>query len=59
MDYIPDHVDAPLVREETVLDPLGFDITRVEPLSLYQEAIAYRETDGTRDGRVRGCEHNT
>lgn len=47
MDRVTARVDAPIEHEETVLDDLGFDITRVEPLSLYQGAIAYRETDGT------------
>jgi hypothetical protein len=47
MDRITERVDAPIEREETVLGSLGFDVTRVEPLSLYQGAIAYRDTDGT------------
>ncbi|WP_330631488.1 hypothetical protein [Halocatena halophila] len=47
MDRIASRVNVPIRRDESVLGGAGFEITRVEPLSLYQGAIAYRETDGT------------
>lgn len=47
MDRIQTLVDAPIRREGPVLGPLGFETTRVEPLGLYGEAVAYRERDGT------------
>ncbi|ELZ07721.1 hypothetical protein [Natrialba aegyptia] len=47
MDRVAARVDAPVEREECVLGSLGFKTRRVEPLSLYQGAIAYRDADGT------------
>jgi hypothetical protein len=47
MDRITERVNAPIQRKNTVLDNLGFDVTRVRPLSIYQGAIAYRDTDRT------------
>jgi hypothetical protein len=47
MDRVEERVDAPVERYETGPGETGFEVTRVEPLSLYQEAITYREDDGT------------
>jgi hypothetical protein len=47
MGRVPDRVDAPVRRDEAILGESGFDTIRVEPLSLYQGAILYRESDGT------------
>jgi hypothetical protein len=47
MDRVADRVAAPIERYETTVGDSGFEITRVEPLSMWQEAIAYREADGT------------
>jgi len=47
MDRVAGRVDAPVVRYEDSFGASGFEITRVEPLSLWQEAIAYRPADGT------------
>jgi hypothetical protein len=47
MDRIAERVDAPIEREDGILESLGFDVTRVNPLSIYRGAIAYRDTDGT------------
>lgn len=47
MNRIPERVDAPIEFEDDVLGDAGFETFHVEPLSLYQEAIAYREADGT------------
>lgn len=47
MNRIPERVDAPIELEDNVLGDAGFKTLHVEPLTLYQEAIAYREADGT------------
>lgn len=47
MDRIPERVDSPVEVADDVLRDAGFETFHVEPLSLYQEAIAYREADGT------------
>jgi hypothetical protein len=47
MDRIAERVDAPIKREKRVLGDLGFNTYPVEPLSVYQGAIAYRDADGT------------
>jgi hypothetical protein len=47
MDRVSERVDAPIRREKTPLSNLGFEIIRVEPLSIYQGTIAYRDADGT------------
>jgi hypothetical protein len=47
MDRIAERVDAPIKREKRVLGDIGFNIYPVEPLSIYQGAIAYRDADGT------------
>lgn len=47
MNRVPERVDAPVKRETEVLGGAGFETFQVEPLSMYQEAIAYREEDGT------------
>lgn len=47
MDRVEAHVEASVEREGDLLSNSGFDITRVNPLSIYRGAIAYRERDGT------------
>ena len=47
MNRVPERVDAPIKRETEVLGGAGFETFHVEPLSMYQGAIAYREEDGT------------
>jgi len=47
MNRVAERIDAPIERFETAFGRSGFDIYRFEPLSLWQEAIAYRESDGT------------
>lgn len=47
MNRVADRVGAPIERYESTFGESDFQITRVEPLSLWQEAIAYREADGT------------
>ncbi|TQQ81342.1 hypothetical protein EGH24_09500 [Halonotius terrestris] len=47
MDRIPEQVDAPIEQYDSVLGDSGFEIYRYEPLAQWQEAVAYRERDGT------------
>ena len=47
MNRIPEQVDAQIERYDTRLGESGFEIYRYEPLRLWQEAVAYRDTDGT------------
>lgn len=47
MDRVADRVDAPIERYESTFGESGFRITCVEPFSMWQEAIAHREADGT------------
>ncbi|WP_135533948.1 hypothetical protein [Halostella pelagica] len=47
MDRVAERVSAPIERYKTTIGESGFHVTRVEPLSMWQEAIAYRESDGT------------
>lgn len=47
MDRVANRVDAPIEQCETTFGDSGFEIYRFEPLSLWQEAVAYREADGT------------
>jgi hypothetical protein len=47
MDRIAARVDAPIKHEKRVLGNIGFNSYPVEPLSIYQGAIAYRDADGT------------
>jgi hypothetical protein len=47
MDGIAERIDAPIERYKSTLGGSGFRITRVEPFSMWQEAIAYREDDRT------------
>ena len=47
MSRIPEQVDVQIERYDTRLGESGFEIDRCEPLGLWQEAVAYRETDGT------------
>lgn len=47
MERVADRVDARIERYESTFGESGFRITRIEPLSMWQEAIAYRESDGT------------
>lgn len=47
MGRIAERVDAPIERFETTFGDSGFRIHRFEPLSMWQEAVAYREDDGT------------
>ncbi|MDX5989797.1 hypothetical protein SIM67_16305 [Haloferax mediterranei ATCC 33500] len=47
MDRVDERVDAPIKRYEATFGESGFRVHRVEPLSMWQEAIAYREADGT------------
>lgn len=47
MDRVTDRVDAPITQYETTFGNSGFEIYRFEPLSLWQEAVAYRDVDGT------------
>ncbi|ELZ11050.1 hypothetical protein C479_09573 [Halovivax asiaticus JCM 14624] len=47
MERIGERVDAPLTRYDTRIDGSGFTVSRIEPLGMWQEAIAYRPEDGT------------
>lgn len=47
MDRVGPRVDAPVRRYETTFGESGFRVHRFEPLSLWQEAVAYRPADGT------------
>lgn len=47
MNRVAERVDAPIKRYDTTFGKSGFEIYRFEPLSLWQEAIVYRESDGT------------
>lgn len=47
MDRVAERVDAPIERYDSTFGESDFEIYRFEPLSLWQEAIAYRENDGT------------
>lgn len=47
MNRVAERVDAPIERYQTTFGDSGFEISRFDPLSLWQEAIAYREADGT------------
>lgn len=47
MDRVAERVDAPVQRYERTFGDSGFEVRRVEPLGLWQEAVAYREADGT------------
>jgi hypothetical protein len=47
MDRVTERVHAPIEEYDTALGDSGFEVYRFEPLSLWQEAIAYREADGT------------
>lgn len=47
MDRVEERVDAPVERFEETVGDSGFEIYRFEPLGIWQEAIAYRESDGT------------
>jgi len=47
MDRVGERVDARVEQYECTLGDTGFRIYRFEPLSMYQEAVAYRESDGT------------
>ncbi|RQG96546.1 MBL fold metallo-hydrolase [Natrarchaeobius chitinivorans] len=47
MDRVEERTGAPVERFETTLGDSGFRIMRFEPLSMWQEAVAYREDDGT------------
>lgn len=47
MDRVEERVDAPVERFEETIGDSGFEIYRFEPMGLWQEAIAYRESDGT------------
>ena len=46
LDRAADRLDAPLQRATTLGDS-GFELTRYNPIPGYDEAIAYRERDGT------------
>lgn len=47
MDRVEERVATPVERFEGTFGESGFEIYRFEPLSMWQEAVAYRETDGT------------
>ncbi|KZN25120.1 hypothetical protein A4G99_00880 [Haladaptatus sp. R4] len=47
MGRVGERVDAPIERFETTFGDSGFRVRRFEPLSLWQEAVAYREEDRT------------
>lgn len=47
MNRVADRVDAPVTEYESTLGDSGFEIRRAEPLSMWQEAIAYRADDRT------------
>lgn len=47
MDRVAERVDAPIERYESTFGDSGFEIYRFDPLSLWQEVVAYREDDGT------------
>lgn len=47
MNRVADRVDVPIEQYGTTFGNSGFDVYRFEPLSLWQEAIVYRESDGT------------
>jgi hypothetical protein len=47
MDRVVNRVNAPIKQYETTFGNSGFETYRFEPLSLWQEAVAYREADGT------------
>jgi hypothetical protein len=47
MDRVAERVHAPIEEYDTAFGGSGFEVYRFEPLSLWQEAIAYREADGT------------
>lgn len=47
MDRVAERVDAPVERFDATFGDSRFEIRRFEPLSLWQEAVAYREDDGT------------
>lgn len=47
MDRVAERVDAPVERYGTSFGESGFEVQRVEPLGLWQEGVAYRESDGT------------
>ncbi|WP_276258465.1 hypothetical protein [Haloglomus litoreum] len=47
MDRVAGKVDAPVERFDRTFGASGFQLHRFEPLGMWQEAIAYREADGT------------
>ncbi|MDZ5810787.1 hypothetical protein U4E84_05420 [Halorubrum sp. AD140] len=47
MNRVGERVDAPIEQYDSEFGDSGFEVYRFEPLSLWQEAIAYREADGT------------
>lgn len=47
MDRVEPRVDAPVERYERSFGESGFEVHRFEPLSMWQEAVAYRPADGT------------
>ncbi|MFC7068043.1 hypothetical protein [Halobaculum lipolyticum] len=47
LDRVGDRVDAPVERFERDFGDSGFRVRRFEPLSMWREAVAYRERDGT------------
>lgn len=47
MERVEERVDAPVERFERSFGDSGFELYRFEPLGIWQEAIAYRETDST------------
>lgn len=47
MNRVAERVDAPIEQYDAAFGNSGFEIYRFEPLSLWQEAIVYREADGT------------
>lgn len=47
LDRVPERIDAPIERVDGTLGESGIVIHRCRPVPGYQEAVAYRETDGT------------
>jgi hypothetical protein len=47
MDRVAERVDAPIERYHAGPGDSGFEIRRFEPLTIWQEAVAYHPEDGT------------